>query len=167
MQRDGLSGFELAVLTVGGVAALVVAVVWAGAALALFVVGHPVEVSFGQAADALSELAGRFGDPAGAWPATIDLRLPGPALYWACTAVAAAAGTAIGVLVLRLVARAPVGTVRRRPLGVNARPGWARRRDLEPVLTRQARPGRFIVARFGRWLVATEAPTRRGPRAPP
>src|SRR5918995_3077317 len=83
MQRDGLSGFELAVLTVGGVAALVVAVVWAGAALALLVVGHPVEVSFGQAADALPELAGRFGDPAGAWPATIDRRLPRPALYWA------------------------------------------------------------------------------------
>ena len=164
MQRDGLSGFELAVLTVGGVAALVVAVVWAGAALALLVVGHPVEVSFGQAADALPELAGRFGDPAGAWPATIDRRLPGPALYWACTAAAAAAGTAIGVLVLRLVARVPVGTVRRRPLGVNARPGWARRRDLEPVLTRQAGPGRFIVGRFGRWLVATEAPRRAGRR---
>src|ERR687897_817143 len=112
MQRDGLSGFELAVLTVGGVAALVVAVVWAGAALALLVVGHPVEVSFGQAADALPELAGRFGDPAGAWPATIDRRLPGPALYWACTAAAAAAGTAIGVLVLRLVARALVGPSR-------------------------------------------------------
>ena len=164
MQRDGLSGFELAVLSVGAVAALVVAVVWAGATLALLVVGVPGDVSFGQAAEVLAELAGRLGDPAGAWPEPTAGRLPGPALYWACTALAAAGGVGAGVLVLRLVARSPVGTVRRRPLGVNARPGWARRRDLEPVLTRQAGPGRFIVGRFGRWLVATEASKHAGRR---
>jgi type IV secretory pathway TraG/TraD family ATPase VirD4 len=89
--------------------------------------------------------------------------LPGASLYWACTTATAAVATVLGVVVLRLVTSRPVGTVRRRPLGVNARPGWARRRDLAPVLTRTATPGRFVVARFGRWLVATE--TRTGGRS--
>jgi hypothetical protein len=63
VQRDGLSGFELVVLLVGGAAALLVGVVWAGAALALLLVGQPVDVSLGQAADALRELPGRSQTP--------------------------------------------------------------------------------------------------------
>jgi type IV secretion system protein VirD4 len=162
VQRDGLSGFEAVVLSVGGAAGLVV--VWAGAALALAAAGQPVDVTVGDAADALPRLPGHFGDPAGAWPAPAAPRLPGAGLYWACTAVTAAVAAVVGVLVLRLVTSRPVGTVRRRPLGVNARPRWARRRDLAPVLTRHAVPGRFVVARFGRWLVATEARTQRRSR---
>jgi type IV secretion system protein VirD4 len=159
MQRDGLSGFEAVVLALGGAAVLVVVVVWAGAALALAAVGQPVDVTVSHAADTLPRLPEHLGDPAGAWPAPAAQRLPGAGLYWACTTVTAAVAMVVGVLVLWLVTSRPVGTVRRRPLGVNARPGWARRRDLAPVLTRAATPGRFVVARFGRWLVATEART--------
>jgi type IV secretion system protein VirD4 len=158
VQRDGLSGFEVAVLWFGGVVALAVGVVWAGAALALFVAGEPLEVSPDQAMAALPELGGRGGDPANAWADPVAGRLPGPGVYWLCTAVAGGAAVALAVGVLRLVGRSRVGTVSRRPLGVNARPRWARRCDLPPVLTRRAPPGRFIVGRFRRWFVATEAP---------
>ncbi|HYZ97908.1 MAG TPA: type IV secretory system conjugative DNA transfer family protein, partial [Acidimicrobiales bacterium] len=151
-------------LTLGGAAASVVVVVWAGATLALAAAAQPVDLSVGQAADALPRLPGHLGDPAGAWPGPVAQRLPGAGLYWACTTVTAAVAAVVGVLVLRLVTSRPVGTVRRRPLGVNARPGWARRRDLAPVLTRTATPGRFVVARFGRWLVATEVRTQRRSR---
>src|SRR5918994_6457065 len=119
MQRDGLSAFEAVVLSVGGAAALVVVVVWAGAALALAGAGQPVDVTVGDAADALPRLPGNLGDPAAAWPAPAAQRLPAAGLYWACTAVTAAVATVVGVLVLRLVTSRPVGTVRRRPLGVN------------------------------------------------
>jgi type IV secretion system protein VirD4 len=164
VQRDGLSGFEAVVLSVGGAAALVIVVVWAGAALGLAATGQPVNLTVGQAADALPLLPGHFGDPAGAWPAPVAQRLPSAGLYWACTAVSAAVATVVGALVLRLVTSRPVGTARRRPLGVNAWPRWARRRDLAPVLTRRATPGRFVVARFGRGLVATETRTQRRSR---
>jgi type IV secretion system protein VirD4 len=50
-----------------------------------------------------------------------------------------------------------VGTAPRRPLGVNGRAEFGSRRDLTPVLTRAPEPGRFVVGRLGRWLVATEA----------
>ena len=75
-----------------------------------------------------------------------------------------------GVLVglLKLFGRAKVGTSSRRPLGVDARPRFAKARDLRPLLVRSPQPGRFVVARFGRKLVATEATPkpdeRRGAR---
>src|ERR671919_6439 len=96
--RSGLSGFELVVLTLGGAAILVIGVVWAGAALALLVTGQPVDVTPGQAAAILSDLAGRPGDPAAAWPAPVRSRLPGPLLYWVCTAAAGVVGVALAAV---------------------------------------------------------------------
>ena len=49
-----------------------------------------------------------------------------------------------------------MGTDRRRPLGVDARPAFARPRDLAPLLVRHPVPGRFVLGRVGRRLVATE-----------
>lgn len=165
MDRDGLSLFDAVVLTVGGAVVLVVAVVWGGAMLALLAIGEGAVLPVADAAEAVPGLVDHVGDPAGAWSAPAAGRLPGPVVYWACTAVAAGIAVALVAGALRLLGGPRAGTARRRPLGVDARPAWATWRGLRPLLVRRAVPGRFIVARFGRWFVATEAAgTSRGRR---
>jgi type IV secretion system protein VirD4 len=154
---DGLSPFDLVVLAVGGPAVLLVVVAWAGAALALLLTGEPAGLSMGQAAAALPRLAEHVSRPAGAWPEPVAGRLPGPFVYWSCTAIAGAAVAVMVVAALLVLAGPQVGTLRRRPLGVDARPTWANGRALWPLLVREPVAGRFVVARFGRRLLATEA----------
>jgi type IV secretion system protein VirD4 len=159
MDRDHLGGFELLILAVGGVAALVIAITWGGAALALLVTDGPIErLPPGAAAHALRRLPGHLTEPATAWPPHIRTALPGPITYWACTAAAATAAAAVGAIVVRCARPGwRVGTAPRHPLGVDGRAQFASRRDLTPVLTRTPEPGRFVVGHRGRWLVATEA----------
>jgi type IV secretion system protein VirD4 len=158
----------MVVLVVGGAVAAVLGVVWAGAALAMLVTGQSPGVPVAAAGDALPDLPANLSDPAAAWPEPYAQVLPGPVVYWLCTVVAAVAIAAAVVVGVRLLTRSGVGTAERRPLGVDARPRFARARDLAPLLVRSAQPGRFVIARFGRKLVATEAtPTageKRGPR---
>lgn len=153
---------------VAGVGALLVGVVWAGASLALLVTGAPHAVSLEDAFGALGRLPAHGGEPAAAWADPVGRRLPGPVAYWGCTGlVALVVGLLVG-LAVRHVPWGRVGSDRRRPLGVDARPRFASRRDLSPVLVRHATSGRFGIARFGRRLVATEAPQpvrRRSRRA--
>ena len=157
MERHGLTGFELLVLVLGGAAASVIGAVWGGAALALLVTGHGHALPVSAAATATGSLPGHLSDPAGAWPSPHGELLPDPVVYWLCTAIVAAVMTAAGVVVARVLSGSKVGTSRRRPLGVDARPRFAKARDLAPLLVRSPQPGRFVVARFGRRLVATEA----------
>ena len=159
MDRDGLSVFDTVVLFIGGAVVLLVVIVWAGAALALVVTGEPVELSVGDAADALPGLVEHVGDPADAWSGRDGdgERLPGPFVYWTCTAVAGLVASAMVSVAFRFLAGPRVGTARRRPLGVDARAAWAGWRELRPLLVREPVPGRFIFARLGRWFVATEA----------
>lgn len=165
MERDGLTGFEMIVLAVGAVAAVLLLVSWGGASLAALVAGRPVGIPVSDAVDALGRLPGHASDPAVAWSAPIASELPGAFAYWACTAaVAVAAAVAVG-LGVRWLGNKRVGTSKRRPLGVDARPQFARRRDLAPLLVNRPVAGRFIVARFGRSLVATEG-TRSGESSP-
>lgn len=164
MERDGLSGFELAVLVAGGLATIVVGATWGGASLALIAAGRPARVPLGFAASAVGRLPSHGADPAAAWPVPFRSTLPGPTLYWLCTLlVVGAMAVAVG-LGVRWFGGSKVGTSKRRPLGVDARPGFARRRDLRTILVRRPSPGRFVVARFGRWLVATEDTSARGTR---
>ncbi|WCO66246.1 type IV secretory system conjugative DNA transfer family protein [Iamia majanohamensis] len=156
MQHDGLSGFEVLVLFGAGVTLGLLGVVWAGAVLALAVAGAPQLVGINEAGQALGRMPDRMGDPAQAWGPPLAGELPGPVTYWACTGLVAAALVVLGAVVLRWSRWSRVGTSKRRPLGVDARPAFARRRDLAPVLVRGPASGRFILARFGRWLVATE-----------
>ena len=165
MDRDGLSGFELCVAAVAGVGALLVGLTWAGASLALLVGGAPRAVPAGNAVDALIRLPSTMGEPAAAWAPSLAADMPGAAVYWVSTALA---GLVCCLMVGCAVRRLPwgrVGSDRRRPLGVDARPRFASSRDLRPVLVRRATAGRFTLARHGRYLVATEdrqaAPKRR------
>lgn len=168
MERDGLSGFEMLVFVVGGAAASALGVVWAGASLALLVAGNRPAVPASVAGSAIGSLPAHLTDPAAAWPAPYSELLPGPVVYWVCTAVAAVLLGGVLFGLFKLFGRARVGTSSRRPLGVDARPRFARARDLRPLLVRSPQPGRFVVARFGRRLVATEATPkpdeRRGAR---
>jgi type IV secretion system protein VirD4 len=157
MERDGLGGFELVVLVVGGAVTALAVAVWSGAVLALVATGRAGSLPIEDAVAAIGRLPGHAGDPAGAWPAPAREQLPGPIVYWACTTVAIAATGMLVVAIVRVVAGSSVGTARRRPLGVDGRARYAQRRELATVLVRGPSTGRFVIARFGRWLVATES----------
>lgn len=157
-------------LVVGALAAVALGAVWGGAALGLVIGGEPARVPLAAGVDALGRLPSHASDPRSAWSEPYRSVLPGPILYWACTAVVSLGLGVVAYVGIRWIGRSRVGTSRRRPLGVDARPRFARRRDLAPLLLSAPVPGRFIVARFGRSLVATEGtPTgdnvrRRGTR---
>jgi type IV secretion system protein VirD4 len=164
VERTELSGFELLVLVAAASAAVLIATVWAGAEVALAVAGHPAILNVSAAVDALGALPSQPGDPAGAWPVPWADRLPGPILYWSATGLVAVGACLLVALGARWWGGNRVGTSKRCPLGVDARPVFAARRDLAPLLLRTTRPGRFVVGRHGRWLVATEDATAPGPR---
>ncbi|MGH9025352.1 MAG: type IV secretory system conjugative DNA transfer family protein, partial [Acidimicrobiia bacterium] len=121
---------------------------------------------------AASRLGEHAGAPADAWPQDAALVLPGPVPYWGCTAFVALAMTALSVPLLRVVWRSGAGSPRRLRLGVDTRARLARIRDLAPLVVPGPVPGRLILGRVGRRLVATEngaAPagggSRRGDRS--
>jgi hypothetical protein len=137
MERDGLGVFEVSVLVLAGAAVLVIGVVWAGATLALLLSESPQGVAFSAAADAVGRLPANFAAPAGAWPSPYSDVLPGAPLYWLSTGVAGAGAATVTAAAIRWFGRSKVGTSRRRPLGVDARPRFATRRDLRALLAGQ------------------------------
>ena len=152
----------MAVVVVAGVAVAVITAVWAGALLSLLLAGRPQGVPFSAAAEALPQLPASFGRPASAWPSPHDSRLPGFLLYWLSTGISTAGICGVLGAAWHWIGRSKVGTSKRRPLGVDARPRFATRRDLRPLLVDRPTEGRLIIARFGRSLVATEAPPTQG-----
>ncbi|MGQ0823761.1 MAG: type IV secretory system conjugative DNA transfer family protein [Actinomycetota bacterium] len=161
MEREGLGGFELLIVVFAGVALAAVGAVWAGASLALAVSGDARHVPLSVAADAVSRLPANVGSPESAWPEPFAAAFPSAPLYWLCTALTTAVVVAVVVALVRWLGRSKVGTARRRPLGVDARTRFAKRRDLKSLLVSGPTPGRFVIARFGRRLLATEASPSR------
>src|SRR5690606_24248712 len=144
MERDGLGVFEVLVVVLAGVVVLVIGVVWAGAALSLLFSGSPQGVAFSAAADAVGRLPANLGAPAGAWASPYSEALPAAPLYWLSTGVAAAGAATATAAAIRWFGRSKVGTSRRRPLGVDARPRFASRRDLRALLIEAPVDGRFV-----------------------
>ena len=141
-----------------------VAVVWtgvAGAWLAAAIGGQRLGVSGQEAIEALSRIPDTLADPARAWPQPAASRLPGPVVYWACTAVAAIPPLAATGWWLRRGHLRRLGLERRIRLGVDAEARMAQLADLTPILVDGPTAGRFILGRVHGRLVATEAP---GPR---
>jgi type IV secretion system protein VirD4 len=136
-----------------GVAAVMGAVVWCGAALAARLGGARLQAGLGEAIRAAARLPSHVSDPRLAWPAPVAGRLPGAGLYWAATT--AVSGVAVGLVVMgvRLVHRLQPA---RRRLGVDVRARFASRRELRPLLIDKPVRGRFVLGRWGRWLVATQ-----------
>jgi len=158
MERNGLSGFELVVIIGAGVVGALGGAVWLGAWAASAISGGRLHVSFADAVTAATRLPSHPGDPRLAWPVEARAALPGPLLYWAATLVVLVITLAVVVVVFRLVSRSRVGTLPRRPLGVDARARFATARDLKPLTVSGAHPGRFLLGRHGRRLLATELP---------
>ena len=153
MQSKGPTSMDWSPAELLGAAALAVgigasAVVWAGAALAARLAGHHLTAGLGEALRAIPRLPSVAGDPRSAWPAEVAGELPGPVAYWAATGLVALIAVAV-----RLVRGSGSG---RRRLGVEVRARFASRRELRPLLIRRPQSGRFVVGRYGRWLVATQ-----------
>jgi type IV secretion system protein VirD4 len=120
-------------------------------------------------------LPGRLGHPADAWPAAVRSTLPGWPLFLAIAVVTS--GLASGLVFAgRWVWRAGGGPVPTRPAGravprraprmtvsvprrhrVPVGATWARPRDLRSLVSPGPAPGRLVIGRRGRALVAAEA----------
>ncbi len=91
-----------------------------------------------------------------AWRSELDrAALPGPFVYWLCTAAVVVCLASVSMLLLRIwrVTR-DRGRVR---LGVETRAHFASRHDLAPLVVDQPVPtGRFVLGRVHGRLVATE-----------
>lgn len=138
-------------------------IVWLGAWLAAWTTNGRLSANLGMAIEAAFELPSRLDDPATAWPPEVAGRLPGPTIYWLATGAAAATcglATAVGLRFWRRLQRP--GTVERDRLGVDARARLAEAADLVTLFVTGPRPGRFILGRFGRRLVATECRSGTG-----
>lgn len=158
MERNGLSGFELLVIVGAGIIGSLGGAVWLGAWAASAVSGEQLRASFADAVTAAIRLPSHLGDPMAAWPVEARASIPGPLLYWTATITLLVITLAVAVVVVRLVSRSRVGTLPRRPLGVDARARFATSRDLRPLIVSGPHPGRFMLGRHGRRLLATELP---------
>jgi type IV secretion system protein VirD4 len=156
VERSSASGGELLIVALGGLALLGGGVVWTGAALAAVISGVEFKASLADALAAVALLGSNAADPVAAWPTGSGLQAVGAPLYWVCTALCVGSALTIVVALLRLWNRSRVGTVPRKPLGVDARARFARARDLKPLIVGRPEPGRFILGRFGRHLLASE-----------
>jgi len=113
---------------------------------------------------ALVRLPANAADPRLAWGAPWQDQLPTAPLYWACTGFAALLGLVVVVVGLRMRGRGRVGTEKRTRLGVDTNARLATPRDLRPLIVNGPKPGRLILGRVGRHLVASEL---RNPAKPP
>lgn len=151
------AGFEIAVLAAGGVAVAVASIVAGGAWLAAMAAGGTVHGGLGGWLGVAGRLAGHPGDPTAAWGGDAT-GLPGPVLYWTCTALVAAAFTGLvgaGVWLWRRWS-APG----REMFGVHADAKVARARDVRPLVVSSTKPpvGRMLLGRMAPRgpLLATE-----------
>jgi len=133
-------------------------VVWTGAQLAtLMVHGHPLHTTFEQAGKAMIALKDHMGDPRSAWLPEQQAQLPGPALYWISTVVATIAGIGVAYVGWKVFRDPTESLDQRRRAGVSAQGRLAKPMELRPLLIRRPVPGRFVLGRVGRRLIATEA----------
>ena len=93
----GTSG-DIVLVALGGVVLGSAGIVWGGAWFAALLGGGTLSGGVSDAVAAMGPLASSPGDPATAWGDAAE-ELPGPLLYWVCTALFAVAvvGLAAGV----------------------------------------------------------------------
>jgi type IV secretion system protein VirD4 len=165
--RDtGVDGIDLAVAVLLAAALTVGCVQWLIGNLAtLLGRARLLHATPLDAAKSLPGLTRHLADPAAAWPARVRANLPGPVPYWTATILVLAAILAVGLTALSLLGRnRQVPIDKRRRLGVPTQPRLATRRDLTPLYTRRPEPNRFVLARYARGYLSTEAAQHRGRR---
>ncbi len=145
-----------------GAAGVLSGATWLGAQLAALLARNDRPAAgLGDALQALVRLPSNFSDPKQAWAPELRGDLPGPLLYWLATAVVVAVVVVLVAVGSRLVRGRSDALDRRERLGVPTQGRLATKKDLKPLLVRRPESGRFVVGRFGRSLVATEAPVAR------
>ncbi len=150
--------FVVATLSAGGLAG----VGWVGAQLAALLAGNDaLPAGIGDALTALTRFPSNLSDPKLAWPQEFRGDLPGPVLYWASTVAVVLAAGALALLIWRLARGRNDALDRRERLGVPTQGRLATTRDMRPLLIRRPQPGRFVIGRLGRRLLATESPNHR------
>jgi type IV secretion system protein VirD4 len=146
------TGFELALVIAGGAVCVVVGIVTGGAWLATRFAGGSVSGGLAEWLPVTGRLASEPGDPRAAW-GDLATGVPGPAVYWAWTAVVLAA--VLGVGALGWWAWRRVWAPSRSTFGVPADARIAKARDVGPLVVEAT------VAPTGRLLLGRLAP--RGP----
>ncbi|MGI8777712.1 MAG: type IV secretory system conjugative DNA transfer family protein [Acidimicrobiales bacterium] len=146
------------------IAVVVLAVVWAGAQLAVLISGGHLGAGLSPTFHAMVHLPANADNPGAAWGPPWETAIPGPRLYWGCTgAIALLAGVGLSFALQKFGGHG-VGTDDRKRLGVDTKAHLATVRDLKPLVVNGPVPGRLILGRVERRLVATEL---RDPANPP
>jgi type IV secretion system protein VirD4 len=148
---DASAGLEAALLAAVVVLGGSAIAAWAGAELAALLFGSHTRAggSFADAVKAVPSLVTRPAQPRAAWPIDVAARLPGPVGYWIATAPVVACGlVAVGATVW-LTTRHKVGLARRRRMGLDPEPRFARPVDLLPLWVRGPTPGRIVLGHLG------------------
>lgn len=157
-EPSGVGAVEIAAIV--GTTLVLVHYVSAYVAASLFGT-HQFDGTVQQSLDALIRLPQTMSDPRRAWTDPAADQLPGPVAYW---------GTAIAFTLLAAVIAALVthwwrgrdrGVDQRVRFGVPTQARQAKTADLVPLIVRHPEPGRLLIARHRRRLLATE--TNRPP----
>jgi type IV secretion system protein VirD4 len=161
-----VDGIDLAIgIGLGALLAVGIAQWLTGNLAALLGRGRLLHATPIDAIKSLPRLMKHVGDPAAAWPARVRANLPGPVPYWIAAVLVFAAVAGLGLAVVALLGRhRQVPIDKRRRLGVATQPRLATRRDLAPLYTRRPEPNRFVLARYHRGYLSTEAAHHCGRR---
>ena len=156
-----MSPFEQILIAVLVGAGALGAIVWIGAAAAAAVSGNDaLDAGLSDAFGAIGSLATAPDRPADAWPPPAAAQLPGPVVYWLCTAL-----VAVSLIVVLMIGRRiwkALSSSRRR-LGVDAHARFANKREIRPLMVSGPAPGLFIFGTWGGRLLATENRRWAGP----
>lgn len=138
---------------------------WAVGNLAALFAGRVLHAGIGQALSALARLPRYAQDPRLAWGPKLAHRLPGPVVYWIATAIVVLVVLAVvGAGVAYTGRRHHEPADKRRRLGVPTQARLASGREVAPLRTRRPVPGRFVLARWRRGYLSTEADSYRARR---
>jgi type IV secretion system protein VirD4 len=145
----------IALFAIAGMVAAVGLAVLAGAQLAAVVFGGgSFDAGLSEAVDATIALPSHASAPADAWPESVQMLLPGPVAYWACTGAVLAAAGAVGALCFRWW----TGHRHRGPFGVGEG-GLAKAGDTRALAVRRPTAGRLTLGLHDRRLLAAEPQT--------
>ncbi len=163
---DSVDNLILIAIIAGGT---LVGLQWVSAATASFIATRQkLSATYPDAMTALLRLPEQRSAPAEAWPDAAAAQLPGPWLYWPVTALVHILAAVIIWKMWSWISTRSDAIDRRQRLGVEAQSHIARRRDLKPLAVRGPEPGRYLLGRSRRRLLATEPPagTKRGRTTP-
>ncbi|MFN8038746.1 MAG: type IV secretory system conjugative DNA transfer family protein [Acidimicrobiales bacterium] len=142
---------------------------YATAWLSAFMFGeHHFDANFGDSFPALFQMPRNLADPRHAWKGRAVDQLPGPWLYWGTAVAVTAAVLFLYLTISKRIHGRDRGVDERVRFGVSTQARQAKTADLSSLIVRQPEPGRLLIARHRRKLLATEtnraAPTNRRER---